>query len=765
MVQTFIGFENAALAYNRLYDITDDDPGIAVRRNVIVSAMRPTEDGNMLEALRGGVFDADGTLVAECLQPRSDGRNAIMPGQERVVPPATTRTLPKAVFGGVAFDHFGHFLLETTTRLWALPGLGDLPWVFATAGSPRLPDYQRDFLAVLGLPNDRCVVADDWLAVDELVIPGPAFAYHHWASRAFLRPFRRGLGEAQLRTCGRTFLSRSDTTIALTVGEAELEDVLRADGWNIVVPERLPAAEQAALFRGGDVVMGLQGSAMHLGLFGPPGAVTVHLCRGQAYRGYYLLDDLTQADATYLHAMTTHALRPKPITGPFRLDLDTTLAFLRDRGLLSRSSVAVAPPSARDRQRLDEDYVAWWWFTESQIRFHRRIGDDGSPVDPRSALDAALEALAVRPQNARILCHALALTIKFEGYEAAAALLATHHKDCWSRDAPDDAQLLHFVSMIADHRGEREMALGAARRCAALAPGHATYVNQFATALYRLDRLDEAASALRTLVDAGRAIAETLFLMSLVLLGSGDTDGAADWAARAARDDRRNAAYAVHAANLLFARGRGAEALRCCLDALDRSPDEVALLRLAADILSVEERLKEAIALLQRAVRQNPEDEELRTSCRALLVRDGSLPDFAHLRAQTTTAEREQAVMIYKHSLQLLESRSFDAAVRTGMGALELAPDNATIVQHVLGTMIAADRIDAANLLARSLIETGRGTAGTYYVVSLTESAMGHADLARAAARHAVVLEPDNTLIRDHHDRLAGPPAPEIVSA
>ena len=119
-MQNFIGFDVNAMVYNRQYTISGARPGLSSFQNTSVSRIRASVGGNMLEELFGGAFLADGTFIESSAQPRSDGRNAIRLQQPCTIPSGATN-LPKAIFGGVAFDHFGHFLLETTSRLWCLP--------------------------------------------------------------------------------------------------------------------------------------------------------------------------------------------------------------------------------------------------------------------------------------------------------------------------------------------------------------------------------------------------------------------------------------------------------------------------------------------------------------------------------------------------------------------------------------------------------------------------------------------------------------------
>lgn len=751
-MQRFVGFDEPSLAYNRQYRIDPRSPGFVNVQSAIVSPVRPTMEGNLLEELAGGVFDSSGQAVTEALYERSDGRNGIRRNQTDSGLPVA-RTLPRAVFGGVAFNHFGHFLLEATTRLWALPETGDLPWLFLTDGAPTLKAYQTGFLELLGLPPERIVIVDERTGVDELIVPAPAFTYHHHVTHAYRDTFRRARIDDP-RQRGRVFLSRSQTTIALTVGEQELEDVLKRDGWDIVIPERLPPAEQAGLFRADNTLLGLQGSAMHLGLFAPPARKVVHLCRGMAYRGYYVLDDLMEADATYYQAMTSPALPSKPITGPFMLDLDGTIGFLRDEGLLRGAAQTISLPPGR-RAELDRDYEGWWHYTESQIRFHRQIDHDGCAVAAETALEPALVATRLCPANGEMLSHATALMLKFRGNDAAAELLEQGSGHL-APDSPQAAHLLHFRSIVEDARGRYDAALAAAEAATALAPGNATYLNQRATVLYRFGRIDEAEALLRELIARGQSVASNHYLLSIFLAERGDADGALEAAGRAVALDHTDEELCRRQVSLLRQAGREDEALARQLDFLEHAHGSMGLLLEVADALIARGSNDRALMPLRRAYRLAPDDEAIAARLAGALRALRLIPLLDLLGAPTNAAVHEQSVMIYRRGLALADAGRMDDALRVGVAAATMNPGNDTIMQAVLRAMLMAERPADARLLTRLLLDALGDNAVYYYVMSLAESDLNRPAAARAAAARAAELAPDNALIIEHFSRMSG---------
>src|SRR5581483_1304538 len=141
-------------------------------------------------------------------QPRRYG-SPVWPHRKKIsVGPG--QPLRKAVFGGIAFEQFGHFLLETTARLWCSPLYRDLPWLFLTHRPIRLAQYQEDLLLRLGLRRDQICIVNRWQPVEELIIPELAFTYDDYATHEFRDMFRRVAVTPRHYSRQRIFLWRGD---------------------------------------------------------------------------------------------------------------------------------------------------------------------------------------------------------------------------------------------------------------------------------------------------------------------------------------------------------------------------------------------------------------------------------------------------------------------------------------------------------------------------------------------------------------------------
>lgn len=168
------------------------------------------------------------------------------------------------VFGGMLWDHFGHFLLEGLSRAWAFADLpGPIIWV-RRAPHARLTPWQQDILRLIGLGGREHRVVTTPVRIGRLAVPQQGLVM--WR---YLHPMQATLLAAHAfrepEPARRVWLSRSALpgTLARIEGEAEVEAVLATRGWVILRPETLRIAEQLAALEAAETIAGFAGSAFH----------------------------------------------------------------------------------------------------------------------------------------------------------------------------------------------------------------------------------------------------------------------------------------------------------------------------------------------------------------------------------------------------------------------------------------------------------------------------------------------------------------------
>ena len=263
---------------------------------------------------KAGVYHYDGT---HCELSRLDRvhTNVTEPYDADELANIETRVIPgEAVYGGMLSYHFGHFLVESTTRLW-WPLLQNFagPIVFQCVGRRGLvPDFATRFFKLIGL-TDRILVTDSGgYRFDRVIVPERSFAikrYWHPDFRvAFLhagaavercwRPLRRDDNDA-----AGLYLSRTRYDYRRSIGERKLERDFAQNGFAIAHTETLPLEEQISLARRHTAIAGIQGSAFHNILFSKHSKKAVYICRDyEVNQNFFMIDEMMANRGTYIYS-------------------------------------------------------------------------------------------------------------------------------------------------------------------------------------------------------------------------------------------------------------------------------------------------------------------------------------------------------------------------------------------------------------------------------------------------------------------------------
>ncbi|WP_444451815.1 glycosyltransferase family 61 protein [Rhodobacter capsulatus] len=220
-----------------------------------------------------GVFDAEGAYVHEGVLWR--GRRLMVEPEPRPEPVAE---LPgRWIWGGVLLNHFGHFLVESTPRLWALDALKGAVdgFVFTVKretieveGELKLQPFQRLFFDLLGIDVPIRILAQP-TRVECLEVPGQGFGLG--AIAAGTEPFRaffqsRFARDIAPQGAEKLYISRSALGASRggVLGEDRIEAALAAAGYEIFHPQKHSLEAQIAHYKAARQVVALDGSALHM---------------------------------------------------------------------------------------------------------------------------------------------------------------------------------------------------------------------------------------------------------------------------------------------------------------------------------------------------------------------------------------------------------------------------------------------------------------------------------------------------------------------
>lgn len=206
------------------------------------------------------------------------------------------------LFGGHFRGHFGHFLVESTARLWALdhlPVAPDsilyLPYRGEVGAIEKAMEGHERFYRLMGISQPVRTFGQP-MRVERLFVPELGFGWsERYAGSPAYRAFMQGRLRAAVAPEGGKKLYISRAKLAAQrggiLGETVIEENLERQGYEIFHPERHPLDVQIARYRAAERIVALDGSALHLAAFvtDPGTRVAMILRRSRANAGDYRL--------------------------------------------------------------------------------------------------------------------------------------------------------------------------------------------------------------------------------------------------------------------------------------------------------------------------------------------------------------------------------------------------------------------------------------------------------------------------------------------
>jgi capsular polysaccharide biosynthesis protein len=240
--------------------------------------------------------------------------------------------------------HWGHFLTETSSRLWAylrFPELRSCRPFFVH--QERLLPAVHEFCSRINLPSGQFLSPAIPVRLQKCFIPAPSFANRAFAHSCHLDAPRAAasaiMGAQKIaRRDEPVYLSRAGLTAQRSLrNEDELQNHLRAAGVRVVHIEALSLQQQIELFNAHNIFIGCFGSAFHnLSFRRTAETADVHMFVDDVPNANFLMYDALLANrAHYIDAILP---TPGETQDWPRMDLtirtETCLAHLRAAGLI-----------------------------------------------------------------------------------------------------------------------------------------------------------------------------------------------------------------------------------------------------------------------------------------------------------------------------------------------------------------------------------------------------------------------------------------------
>lgn len=321
-------------------------------------------DTDTVQPLNTGVLDAHGALVEESVTWR-DGRAFSQPPRNPDSAEIDVRS-GRVMFAGLMFGHFGHFLVESTARLWAYARLHDQidAIVFVPKVQRRIDhvlNVYTPFLRLLGI-DAPLINLETPVRYDHVLVPQQGFGmFGMIEGLPEYREFMRARMGAKIRDDGarKLYISRSALPQQRggLLGEELIEEYLTAEGYQIFHPQKHDFETQLAAYKSADYIISADGSPLHMAalVVKPTAKIAVIARRPKVaeqfeiqFRAFCGIETVT-IDALKCHWIPVNNARPSRLSYG-ELDFRTVFDQLRRGGLIEGSTPW---PEISDTQRAE----------------------------------------------------------------------------------------------------------------------------------------------------------------------------------------------------------------------------------------------------------------------------------------------------------------------------------------------------------------------------------------------------------------------------
>lgn len=220
-------------------------------KNAIVAPLRGTMD-----AFEAGIFNDTGCVASSLLKRLEN--EAQWTNATPMIPDAVLHQSGSYIFGGYWFAHYGHFILESLSRVFCIKKCNSYPLIFL---SPDLKVFrwQRDILKLLRIDNEIIITLDP-LLVDKLLISEQQSIAHEFITHDQVNALAQ-VSPGNIRRGKKVWISRSEVIGGSLVDELEIEHFLENNGWEIYHPQQHRVIDQIKTISASEYVAGLDGSA------------------------------------------------------------------------------------------------------------------------------------------------------------------------------------------------------------------------------------------------------------------------------------------------------------------------------------------------------------------------------------------------------------------------------------------------------------------------------------------------------------------------
>lgn len=252
--------------YNEDHENKNDPYAKIVKNGILL----PNKPGNQPWGI-GGCINENNKLVDESTVIRAFGGN--YPFDKKEIEFLNERI----VYIPIIPKHWGHFLIDAISRFWIFFddrfNVNDLKIYYSSWGweDGKIDGNYRKFLEYLGL-FDRMIAIDHPIQAQEVIIPCYTMSFCDTYNEEYKLPFKEIIKRVmnskmiqELEPADKIYFTRTrlPSSKFKEIGEKEIEDVMKQNGFLIMSPETMSLEEQIFYINNCTIMAGMSGTIMH----------------------------------------------------------------------------------------------------------------------------------------------------------------------------------------------------------------------------------------------------------------------------------------------------------------------------------------------------------------------------------------------------------------------------------------------------------------------------------------------------------------------
>lgn len=242
------------------------------------------------KVLWGGVYDDTGNLISNSVRRGIYGGDHVASIALDYANLSRKKTVikGKSLYLGPLMGHYGHFLIETLSRI-DLFDLNEFDYIIFSKFifGNNINNFHKDFLKYFGVNSKKIIVVENETMFEELYVSRQLWNINRkpdiYAKNVYSY-INKCIKESKSKEkVLLTYANRNDSRIKNLL---DVEDIFKKHGFIIVVPEKLTIIQQLEIYKNSTILAGVSGTAMHNCLFSNLGGFCIEIGDERASNDY-----------------------------------------------------------------------------------------------------------------------------------------------------------------------------------------------------------------------------------------------------------------------------------------------------------------------------------------------------------------------------------------------------------------------------------------------------------------------------------------------